>query len=147
MAISGITKLRKTAAQNITTGAWRTVTWDVEDYDNLGAVDLGSSSSNIVVPSGITIMRATLFMGWANSGSSGRYLNLTDNTTSYLLDIRNAVNEAFASVSSGWVSISAATTIHLEVNSGGNTLNLGGTFGTYPNLTIEWATGFAALHA
>lgn len=147
MAISGITKLRKTGTQSITTGAWRTVTWDVEDYDNLAAFDSGTSTSNIEVPAGITLMRASLFLGWANNSTSGRYINLTDGTTSYLLDIKGALNESFSSICSGWVSISDTATIHLEVNSGSQTLDIGGTFGTYPNLTLEWATGFAALHA
>lgn len=147
MALSGITKLRKNATQSITTGAWRTVTWDVEDYDNLGAFDSGTSTSNIVVPTGITLMRATLFLNWASNGSSARYANLTDNTTAYLGDIRTSVNECLASICSGWVAISVGTTIHLEVNSGTQTLNLGGTLGQYPNLTLEWATAFSTLHA
>lgn len=147
MAITGITKLRKTATQSIVTGAWRTVTWDVEDYDNLGAVNLGSSPSNIVIPSGITLMRPTLALNWANNSTSGRYVNLTDGSNTYLQDIRGALNESLASICSGWVAVTPGNTIHLEVNSGTQTLNLGGTFGMYPNLTLEWATGFSALHS
>ena len=147
MAIAGITKLRKTATQNIATGAWRTVTWDVEDYDNLGAVNLGSSSSNIVVPTGITLMRASLLLNWANNSSSGRYANLTDGTRTYLADLRDSLNESMSSSCSGWIAITAGTTIYLQVNSGAATLNLGGTFSYYPELTIEWATTWASIYS
>jgi hypothetical protein len=145
--LKGITKLRKTATQSIATGAWRTVTWDVVDHDNLSAVNLGSSSSNIVVPTGITLMRAALRANWDNNSTSARYLNLTDGTISFLSDIRIAQNETLCAICSGWTAVTAAATLHLEVNSGTQTLNLGGSFSFYPQLTLEWATGYSALHA
>jgi hypothetical protein len=147
MAIDGITKLRKTGTQSIATGAWRIVTWDVEDYDNLGAFTSGTSTSNIVVPSGMTWMRPALLLNWANNSTSGRYINLTDGTRTYLGDIRASFNETLVSLCPGWIPCTATTTIRLEVNSGSQTLNIGGTFGHYPELTVEWASALSDAHA
>lgn len=142
---AGVTKLRKTAVQNIVTGAWRDITWASADHDNLGA---WSSGANITVPSGISLMRPALRAGWANNGNDFRYLNLHDGTTSYLGDIRWATNEAWCSVCPGWVNVSPGTVMKLQANSGTQTLDIGNSgFGNfYPELTLEWAAGWDAIY-
>jgi hypothetical protein len=148
--ITGVTKVRKTAVQNIATGAWRTITWDVEDYDNLGAFDSGVSNVNITVPTGITLAKVSLFVSWANNSASGRYINLKNNANekSLLFDIRNALNETGTALSAGWIPVTAGDVYSLKVNSGSQTLNFGdATFpATYPQMTIEWLDSFANLH-
>lgn len=140
---AGVTKLRKTGTQSIATGAWRDVTWDTEDYDNLGA---WTSGATITVPSGISLMRPALVASWANNGNDFRYFKLSDGTTNFLGDIRWATSESLCSVCPGWVSVSPGATIKLQANSGTQTLNLGGTFNHYPELCLEWATGWDAIY-
>lgn len=146
----GITRLRKTAVQNIATGAWRTITWDTEDYDNLGAFDGAVSTSIITVPATITLARVALFASWGNNSNDARYINVKNTSTdvSLLFDIRLARNEAGATLMGGWVPVVAGNTIILQVNSGTQTLNFGdANFPTpYPHITFEWATGYSALH-
>lgn len=148
--VTGITKLRKTAVQNIATGAWRTITWDAEDYDNLDAFDSGTSTSNITVPTGITLAKVALFTCWANNSTSGRYINLKNNANekSLLFDIKNALNESGGALSAGWIPVTAGDVYSLQVNSGSQTLDFGdATYpATYPQLTIEWLDDFSSLH-
>jgi len=146
MALMGLTVIRRTSVQAIVTGAWRTVQWQVEDYDNLGAVDLGVSNTQIIVPTGVGVMRAALRTSWQNSGTSGRYINLLSASKNYLGDIRAAINESMSSIQSGWQATTPAEVLTLEVNSGGNSIDLGSTFGGFPTLTIEWAASFADVY-
>lgn len=145
----GITKLRKTAVQSITTGAWRTITWDVEDYDNLATFNSGVSTSNITVPAGITLAKVSLFASWANNSTSARYIAFKNNSNNKMLlfDVKGAINETGVSLCGGWIPVTAGDVYHLEVNSGTQTLNFGDASfpATYPQITIEWLDSFASL--
>lgn len=151
VVIDGYTKLRQTSAQSIPNGTvnYTTVTWGAEDHDNLGAFDSGTSTSNIVVPSGITLMRAQLKSAWGNVTDTRR-IRLWDatNSVAYLGDMRTAANEAGSAIDSGWLTVTPGITLRLEVMHGNaSSMDYGNAgFGGLAELTLGWASAFSVLH-
>lgn len=144
---SGITKLSRTSTLAIT-NTFSNVAWQVEDYDNLGAYDSGTSTTNIVVPTAIAWMRAHFAGSFANDSSRVfRELRLTDGATVYMGDYRVAQNENIVAIVSGWIAVAAGTTLTFQACSGGASDTLGSSFGGYGTLTIEWAASLSSLHA
>lgn len=140
----GLLVTHKTTNQSIVTGAWRDVTWNIEDYDNKSIFTAGAS--DFTVPTGTSVMRVNVRVNWENTGSSGRYLQLYNVTTAAVeaLEIRGAVNETGQTMNTGLISVTAGHVYRIQANSGANTLNLSGTgYGGSSTLTVEFYNSFS----
>lgn len=144
--LSGLTVLRRTSAQTITTGSWQGLSWQTEDYDNL---ETWSSGAGWTVPADINWMRINgLYMPWA-IGTGDRLVSVerTSGTgTAYVAgDMRAAKNETFQSVVSSWVAVVPGDVYQVRLNVS-TTRDTGAGFGGFPGITIEWAETLAQLH-
>lgn len=148
--IKGITLLRKTANQAISANTWTAVTFDANDYDNLGGYTAGATIWT--VPAGCFFMRVNAKLAWGNNGGN-KYINIvgvsvTSGSTTFVAgDIATRVNESFNTIQSTWVPVVPGDTYKIEVNTSiassvsGPETNFGG----QSRLEIEWAAALGDL--
>jgi hypothetical protein len=142
---SAVLIARKTTNQSIVTGAWRDVTWD-ESYDNAGIFTTGAT--DFTVPSGCTFMEVNVRVGWANDGTSARYLQLYNVTTATVeaLEVRDAANETGQTMNTGLIPVTPGHVYRIQANSGSATLNMSGTgYGGASTLDVRFVSEVAAL--
>jgi hypothetical protein len=141
-----LTRLRLTANQSIPNNAWTAITWPATaDQDDVTAFSSGAAT-RLTVPTGYTRVRFTLNIGWENVSTGSRYVQVAKNgaTEIYALDIRGAVNEAGATVTTVWLPVVATDYFEFRViqNSGVARNLVGGAAGTFgaTQVCAEWWT-------
>ena len=145
--IDGLTILRKTSSQAVSSNIWEHVDWDVADYDNLNA---WSSGVPITVPSGINWIRINSFyLSWNNTGSDKSIIfrrSSGTGTTMITSAFFTGLYEGTLSISSSWVSVVPGDT-YFAAGRSSNSATMG--YDSYTgaaNITIEWAATLSQLH-
>lgn len=140
----GITSLTLPADFNVATGAWQSpATWTT-NFDPLGAK---STNSDVVVPTGATLVRIRATTVWSN-GSSNRAIRVSkpDESAVLLLDIRTGVFESASAIVSPLAPVVAGETYRIAYNSFSTAADIAGgsgsVFGKPCRVEFEWYSAY-----
>lgn len=128
---------RTGAVQSIGSGAFVTVIFDTEAFDNDGMINLGSSTTHITI-SEAGLYQASSYVAIASNVTGYRIITILQNNVTQIFNATNAVNGNNSDMCiSGTLVCAAGDTISVQVKqSSGSTLTTDGT----PRLSVAYLT-------
>ena len=95
--------------QSMANGSWTAVAWDTNVIDDTGGINIGSHPTRITVPSGMSRVRLSAYISFANNSTGSRYVSIRKNgSTTIQQSIKPAANESGITVLTEWMAATAA---------------------------------------
>lgn len=122
--------VEKSTAQSIPTAVSTAVSWDAETLD-IGGFWTAGQPTRLTIPSGISKVRLSSNVEWANNSTGRRDISITKNGTTLYPGVgqrtKNAVNESWDTVNTGVISVITGDYFEVIVyQNSGSSLDVGG---------------------